>query len=64
MKSGVHHGMGLYLRDPTLILPFGALQGFQVMAGTVVVHQLPAALGDAILSTGKQQALRQRHGHR
>jgi hypothetical protein len=64
VESGINRGINPYLRDPTLILPFGALQSFQVVAGTVVVHQLPAALGDAILPNGRTHGLRKRHGHK
>lgn len=63
MQSGTDHELDPYLWDSTVILPFGALQSFQVMAGTVIVHKLPAAFGDAILPTGKQKALRQGQSH-
>lgn len=53
MESGDNSGIGPYLRDATLVLPLGALQSLQVVAGTVIVHQFPAALCDAVLPTGK-----------
>ena len=55
IQSGDNSGIGPYLRDATLILPLGTLQSFQMMAGTVVVHQLPAALGNTILPTEKHK---------
>lgn len=53
MESGVSSWINSYLRDSTFILPLGALQSFQVVAGTIIVHQLPAAFCDAILLTRK-----------
>lgn len=59
MESGVNGGISPYLRDSTFILPLGALQSFQMVASTVIVHQLPAALCNAILPTRKCM-----HGYR
>ena len=46
LSPGSHHGQP-YLSNFGFILLFGGLKGLVMVPGTVVVHQLPPALGDA-----------------